>query len=69
MLKNVFCLNCTQRGHLFSECKEKKAESKNGNVNGNGKPDVRHVTMHHEEAPTFDTLAGMLTIVSHPEYV
>ena len=67
MLKNVFCYNFTQRGHVFSECKEKK----NGppKTFGKGNSGARVYSLQHEEAPTVDTLAGMFVVASHPAYV
>ena len=62
-MKNVFCFGCKQRGHVFSECKERKTDS--GNKAGmKDKSGARIFALQYEEeAPTIDTCAGMFCSV------
>ena len=66
ILRNVFCFHCTQRGHLYSECPERR-NNHNGR-NGNGKPGPRVFALRYEEAPTIDTFAGTFSIASLSTY-
>ena len=52
---------------MFFECPEWKNEN-NYIKNNKGKPSARVFALQHEEAPTVDTLAGILLIASHIAY-
>ena len=65
-MKDVFCYHCTQRGHLYSECPERK--SGNAGKLNNRKLGIRVFSLQHEEAPTVKTFAGTLLVSSHPAY-
>ena len=49
---------------MFSQCPERKND--NGGKAADGKLGPRVFALHHEEAPTVDTFAGMLLVASHP---
>ena len=64
VLKNAFYYHCTQRGHLYSECLERKSSGKPDS----GKPTARVYAIQYEEASTVDTFVGTLSIASHLTY-